>query len=517
VSVDISTTVRTTDGVLRADGGTGLLRRPKSTDVALSVPSSPAPGRPTPRAQGVNLRAALIWIDVLGFSVAFAVAFLMPMPAEVGGLSAPLVASGWLVAVGTGLVAMRVQRMYLARVCAIRQEEITRTLRAAAVASVGTGLVAQVSSHAVPVERLLTGATLAFVLVAFARGVFSALIRARRARGLLTRPLVLVGTDPEARRLADLLATHPEFGFRISGVVGDRAEHQSLLSDLPYLGPVSRTSQVLSASGDDGVLISASGSNPLERRRLVQELMAQRVHVHLSIGLEGVDAGRIRPLPIAGEPFFYVETTDSRKLAMGAKRCLDVVLGSLLFVLSLPLLGLAMVAIKLDDRGPVFFRQTRVGRFGKPIKVTKLRTMVAGAEAMQGALAEANERDSVLFKLEDDPRRTRVGRLLEMASLDELPQLLNVISGSMSLVGPRPALPAEVALFDEELMVRFDLPPGLTGLWQVQSRDNPSFAAYRRLDLFYVRNWSFTMDVAILFETGTAVAGRLLGKVTRSE
>ncbi len=454
---------------------------------------------------------------MLGFAVAFAVAFLMPMPGGVGGLSLRLVPVGWLVATGTGLVAMRVQRMYLARVCAIRHEEITRTLRSAAVAAIVTGLAAQISRQPVPVERLLVGFVLAFVIVAFARGVFAALIRARRARGLLTRPLVLVGTDPEARRLADLLSTHPEFGFRISGVVGDQAEHQALLCDLPYLGPVSRTSQILSASGDDGVLISASGSNPVERRRLVQELMAQRVHVHLSIGLEGVDAGRIRPLPIAGEPFFYVETTDSRTLAMGAKRCLDVVLGSLLFLLSLPVLAFAMLAIKLEDRGPVFFRQTRVGRFGKPIKVTKLRTMVTGAEAMQGALAEVNERDGVLFKLEHDPRRTRVGRFLEMSSLDELPQLFNVITGSMSLVGPRPALPAEVALFDEDLMIRFDFPPGLTGLWQVQSRDNPSFAAYRRLDLFYVRNWSFTMDVAILCETATAVAGRMLGKVTSSE
>ena len=157
--------------------------------------------------------------------------------------------------------------------------------------------------------------------------------------------------------------------------------------------------------------------------------------------------------------------------------------------------------IKLNDRGPVLFKQTRVGTDGNLFKVYKFRTMVVDAEARLAALVASNERSGPLFKMDRDPRVTRVGRFLRASSLDELPQILNVLKGDMSLVGPRPALPSEVAAFDEELRDRTKVKPGITGLWQIEARDNPSFSAYRRLDLYYVENWSVSLDIVILFAT----------------
>lgn len=187
-------------------------------------------------------------------------------------------------------------------------------------------------------------------------------------------------------------------------------------------------------------------------------------------------------------------------------------------LLTSPILIVAAIAIKINDGGPVLFTQRRAGRNCTPFTVYKLRTMVPDAEARLNEVLETlgNGRDNVLFKLDNDPRRTKVGRFLEATSLDELPQLFNVLNGSMSIVGPRPALPEEVAKFDDELMDRFNVPPGVTGLWQVEARDNPSFSAYRRLDLFYVENWNLLLDLVLMMETCSSVAARVLRRGKKS-
>ena len=194
-------------------------------------------------------------------------------------------------------------------------------------------------------------------------------------------------------------------------------------------------------------------------------------------------------------------------------------LSSTLLIASAPVLAAAALLIKLEDRGPVFFRQERVGRRGETFTMLKLRTMIPNAEEIREPLLQSNERGGPLFKLEKDPRRTRIGRILETASVDELPNLFNVLRGEMSLVGPRPALPSEAAEFDEDLLARQSVPPGITGLWQVEARDNPSFYAYKRLDIFYVENWSLTLDIAIIFATVKHVMLRVVKKkvMARSE
>jgi lipopolysaccharide/colanic/teichoic acid biosynthesis glycosyltransferase len=227
-----------------------------------------------------------------------------------------------------------------------------------------------------------------------------------------------------------------------------------------------------------------------------------------------VTPNRLRVLPISYEPLLYVEAVRPSRYALAVKRLLDVVLASLALLVALPVLACAAVLVKLGDRGPVLFRQQRVGRHGDLFVFYKLRTMTPGSDAKLDEVWDRNtRRDSPLFKDPSDPRRTRVGRVLEATSIDELPQLWNVLRGDMSLVGPRPALPHEVAQFDDELLRRHSVRPGITGLWQVEGRDNPHFSQYRRLDLVYVENFSLALDAVILSLTAQIVLARAAAKL----
>jgi lipopolysaccharide/colanic/teichoic acid biosynthesis glycosyltransferase len=215
--------------------------------------------------------------------------------------------------------------------------------------------------------------------------------------------------------------------------------------------------------------------------------------------------------PVSGVPMLYVEPKRAAKWQLTVKRVSDLVLAAFLVVATAPLLGLAALAIKLSDHGPIVHRSKRVGRDGTEIDVFKLRTMVPDAHKMLVKIADLNERTGgPLFKATDDPRVTKIGRILRATSIDELPQLWNVLNGTMSLVGPRPALATEVEHFDPELRRRHEMRPGITGLWQVEARDNPSFSAYRRHDLSYVDDWSLGLDVAILATTAHEMVVRAM-------
>ena len=187
------------------------------------------------------------------------------------------------------------------------------------------------------------------------------------------------------------------------------------------------------------------------------------------------------------------------------KALFDRVLGLLLVLVGLPVLAVVAVLVKIDSRGPILFKQRRIGAQGEPFSMLKFRTMVENAEALLGSLADGNDGNEILFKKRDDPRVTRVGRVLRRYSLDELPQLFNVLRGDMSLVGPRPPLPSEVAKYESDAVRRLRVKPGLTGLWQVSGRSNLSWEESLRLDLRYVDNWSLVLDLQILARTARAV------------
>jgi lipopolysaccharide/colanic/teichoic acid biosynthesis glycosyltransferase len=206
-----------------------------------------------------------------------------------------------------------------------------------------------------------------------------------------------------------------------------------------------------------------------------------------------------------------VELAASRRgtFARTVKEILDRTLGLGLLVVAAPVLGALMLAIRLDSRGPALFRQVRIGRDSQPFVMYKLRTMHASAEAQLQALRDRNDGDGPLFKVFDDPRITRTGRLLRRTSLDELPQLINVLKGQMSLVGPRPALPDEVAEYDDMEVRRLAVKPGMTGLWQVSGRSDLSWETSVELDLDYVDNWRVSQDLLIGCRTlGAVVKGR---------
>jgi exopolysaccharide biosynthesis polyprenyl glycosylphosphotransferase len=196
------------------------------------------------------------------------------------------------------------------------------------------------------------------------------------------------------------------------------------------------------------------------------------------------------------------------ELALVLKRALDVVFSSLLLIVLSPLLVAIAIAIKLDSRGPVFYFSERTGKKGHVFKCTKFRTMVRDADLKRADIMHMNERDGVLFKITNDPRVTPLGRFLRKYSLDELPQFFNVLRGEMSVVGPRPPIASEVKEYKLSHLRRLDVTPGITGLWQVQGRKDPSFDSYISLDVTYIENWSLWLDIKIILRTiGVVFAG----------
>jgi len=394
-------------------------------------------------------------------------------------------------------------------VCTTRVLEYERLARGCFAVALFALAVAAVAGST-PRREIVIGSTLAFVLVGISRSGYRTWLTARRRAGYFLRPVLLVGSGPEAAEIAALLTDHPELGYRTAGIVGDQGQAQRQgLADRLY-GDVAYACDVLAELGVSGAIICASDLEPSVLNVTLQDLLRANAHVQLSSGLHGVDVGRLRPAPLAHEPLFYVEHVRLASWQLAIKRVIDIVLAGAMLILTSPLLLVASVGIKLQDRGPILFKQLRVGRDGAPFVLYKLRTMREGAEDEVGQLFHLNQRDGPLVKIANDPRTTALGRVLRATSIDELPQLWNVLTGTMSLVGPRPALPDEAVHFDSELRAREAVLPGITGLWQVEGRDNPSFAAYRRFDLFYLQNWSVTLDMIILLGTVESIITRLL-------
>lgn len=445
-----------------------------------------------------RLRRRLVMLDALALTLAW-------MPAQIWKYSAG--SEIWkvlvieLVLLGSGLVLFRLQGLYLARVASSRTEEIRRIVRSSIILGLVQALLLAAMSVEMEARWLVLGPVVLVVLLLWFRGGYRAWLSASRAAGHHLRDVVVVGVNADAFELVAMLHEHPEAGFRVCGVVGEPslAAVQGLSSI--HLGTVDELPAILRERRIGGVIVVVGALPARELTELIGRLEPAGVHIQVSNGLHGMSHRRLRATPVAYQSLYYLEPSDTTSPQLVAKRVMDVLLATLVLVLTAPLMAFIAVAIKLTDPGPVLFRQKRVGREGVPFHMLKFRSMVIDAEARLAALSTDNERHGPLFKLEHDPRVTRIGRFIRATSLDELPQLFNVLRGDMSIVGPRPALPAEVAQFDDRLLDRLQMPPGITGLWQVEARDNPHFGAYRRLDLFYVDNWSLNLDLVILMAT----------------
>ncbi|MDP9336421.1 MAG: sugar transferase, partial [Actinomycetota bacterium] len=461
---------------------------------------------PLPRARGRSfLRYFLLGLDAAALTFSWVIATVV-VTASARSVLASLLST--IVLVVGGLAVFRVIGLYRARICNLRAVEYVRVARGCLIIALLGLAVAAVTGSIVAPGEIALGTTLAFLLVTVLRGGYRTWLTNRRRVGRYLRPVLLVGAGAESAEVAALLAEHPELGYRTAGVVGDEREARRHGLEVCWCGRLDEGLAVLADMGVSGAIVCGSDLHSSELNRIVQELLRAGAHVQLSTGLHSVDVGRLRPSPLAHEPFFYVEPVTLAAWQLVTKRVIDVVLSSAMLALALPVLGLAALGIKIHDRGPVLFKQWRVGRDGAPFLLYKLRTMREDAEHETADLFELNVRDGPLTKFRQDPRVTMLGRILRATSIDELPQLWNVLNGTMSLVGPRPALPDEVANFDAELRARESVWPGITGLWQVEGRDNPSFAAYRRFDLFYLENWSVALDLVILLGTVESIVAR---------
>jgi exopolysaccharide biosynthesis polyprenyl glycosylphosphotransferase len=462
-----------------------------------------------PDRRAVSLRRVLQVCDLAGFLLGWSMAwFVFHGAASNTSMATRLAELGAIVA--SGMVFASLQGLYLTRITTMRVVAYTRLCWAA----FGSGCVALVLTSRVETHPSLSlpalGATLALVATATGRYGFDFWLGKARGQGRFMRRVVLVGTGDDLRELYDFLSANPELGYDITAVVGSSRDPEL---GVPWLGAARNARVAVSSTQSSGAIVMANGLNTSELNETTRDLTASGVHVHLSSGLFGVNYRRLRAVPLGHEPFLYVEPATLSRWQLALKRAMDIVFSTLILIVTFPVLLVAAIAIKVHDRGPVLFRQKRVGCNGREIIVHKLRTMSVDAESRLLEVTHLNERVGPLFKTESDPRVTRVGAFLRSTSIDEIPQLFDVLRGHMSLIGPRPALPAEVAEFDDELLARLRVRPGVTGLWQVEARDKPSFDAYRRLDLFYVENWSILLDLAIVIDTIPAVADRGLRAV----
>jgi exopolysaccharide biosynthesis polyprenyl glycosylphosphotransferase len=298
-------------------------------------------------------------------------------------------------------------------------------------------------------------------------------------------------------------------GYQIVGAcVPDGLAVEPERFPVPVLGSVAETRRLCNEYGADTVLVARGGyGTSHELRRIAWDLEGSSIELVVVPSLTDVAGPRIHMRPVAGLPLLHLEEPQAGEAGGLSKRLFDVVLAGLALVLLSPVLLVVAALVKLHDGGPVLFRQPRIGREGETFQMLKFRSMVVDAEARLAALRDQNEFDSVLFKMKEDPRITPLGRVLRRYSIDELPQLVNVLRGEMSLVGPRPPLSSEVDRYADDVHRRLLVRPGLTGLWQVSGRSGLSWDESVRLDLYYVDNWSMTSDLVIIAKTVRAVVG----------
>lgn len=463
------------------------------------------PARASGPVRSPGLRWSLHAIDVVALLLVWVVTL------DRSDLTASAAVLGAAAIVSAGVTAIWAQQLYLARVARMRTVEQARICRVALVVGGAVAVVHGLQDGSSALTRGAVACVLSLVLLLSGRMAYRAWLQEARRNGRFTRPILLVGVDSQAAELRRLTEDHLELGYEVVGVLGSRADAADEGLEHLWVGEVEDLKGVLASRPVTGAIVSSTAMSVEQLNDTVRLLQDYGCHVNVSSGLSGIDHRRLQPVHLGYEPLLYVSPHGLNRFQVAVKRVVDLALTAVVSVLVAPVLLVAVIAIKLEDGGPVLFRQERVGRHGKRITILKLRTMVVDAEDRLSQLLPRNERSGPLFKMSNDPRVTRVGRVLRALSIDELPQLWNVLRGEMSLVGPRPALPSEVERFGDRLRARASVLPGVTGLWQVEARDTPSFRSYERLDLFYVHNWSLGLDAMIIVNT----AGNELMKAVR--
>ena len=324
---------------------------------------------------------------------------------------------------------------------------------------------------------------------------------ARRRRGDAHR-VVIVGTGPRAVEFAQQLSEASPIRLEIQGFVGVMGESSSPQAR-PRLGYVGSLDALLDRMPVDEVVFAVPGKSPEVFREALSACDDRGVDVLLTLPPQVPASGKMELANVSGvaQPMIGLRRTPTAEAQLATKRVLDIIGGGIGLLLAGPIMAITALAIKLDSKGPVLFKQVRAGRNGRKFTMYKFRSMVVDAEAKKAALMHLNEMGGPVFKIKRDPRITAVGRFIRKTSIDELPQFFNIIMGDMSLVGPRPPLPSEVEDYEAWQRRRLSVKPGLTGLWQVSGRNQVDFDEWMQLDLDYIDNWSIWLDIKILLKT----------------
>ena len=406
-------------------------------------------------------------------------------------------------------LSMALGRAYEPRYLGVGFEEFRRVLLSAAALVAAVATFSYATAAEIARGYVVLALPLATVLTLIGRYAARKRLHRMRSQGECMHRVVAVGHERAVIQLVEQVRREPYHGIQVVGAcLPSSPQHDRLRAlGVPVVGGFDDVPEALTlSSGDTVAVLACPEMDGPALRRLAWSLEPTGADLVVAPGLIEVAGPRLTIRPVSGLPLLHVERPRLSGASRVIKGFVDRAVSLLALVLLLPVfLGIAIL-IRLNDEGAAFFRQTRVGLNGREFTVYKFRTMVVDAEQRRAALLSSNVHgDGVLFKLHSDPRVTRIGALLRRFSIDELPQLLNVVLGQMSLVGPRPPLPQEVAKYGDDVWRRMLVKPGLTGLWQVSGRSNLSWEESVRLDLRYVENWSLALDALILWKTGSAV------------
>ncbi|MCX6501600.1 MAG: sugar transferase [Microbacterium sp.] len=356
---------------------------------------------------------------------------------------------------------------------------------------------------------LLISLPLGVLVLLVVRWLWRQWLVAKRSSGEWSARVLLVGSQESVRQITHELARSPRSGYVVVGACIPHGRIAGTIegTNIPVMGNVTAVHEAMDAIDADTVVITSTDELPVDKvKEISWGLEAGRQHLVLAPSIIDVAGPRLHTRPVAGLPLIHVETPRFSLGQKFVKRAFDVFTASIFIVLLSPILIAVTIAVMTTSHGPVIYRQQRIGQHGSPFYMLKFRSMRVGAEReLKGLLEAQGTSEKPLFKIKNDPRITAVGRVIRRYSLDELPQLFNVLTGSMSIVGPRPQIAAEVALYTDAARRRLLARPGLTGLWQVSGRSSLGWEDAVRLDLYYVENWSLAGDLAILAKTARAV------------
>ncbi len=453
---------------------------------------------------------ALLFVDLLAVLLAAVVALLVRFgrdSGEVGGVSYSAIA---VLLPVLWVAVLAFSRCYERRFLGSGPQEFQRVFNASIRLTAVVALFAYATKLDIARGFTAVALPLGALLLLLGRLGARLVLQALRRRGSCSHRVVVLGTYQHVQDLVTQLRKEPLAGLFVVGVCVPGGHAEIPVGDgesVPVLGTLSSVLEVLTGVRADTVAVTASpGLQGETLRKLSYDLEGTGVDLLVAPALTNVTGSRISIRPVAGLPLLHLDEPELSGVRTLVKSAFDRTSALLGILAILPVLLAIALAIRLSSPGPALFKQVRVGRNGVPFTVWKFRSMRTDAESRLEELRELNEHDGLLFKVRNDPRITPLGRFLRKYSLDELPQLFNVLRGDMSLVGPRPPLPSEVERYVGHTRRRLLVKPGITGLWQVSGRSDLSWEDTVRLDLQYVENWSLGLDLSVLAKTILTVA-----------